>query len=149
MMNAFRRKKIFVERGMQLRFARFMIVYNVVCCLTIAAIVFYTTSAYLGEKIADIYPQSRLPEIFNRAYLTLAFALLASIPILFYGALLFSHRIAGPLPKIYRALDDIGKGNFNSILTLRKNDELRDLADHINQMTAALKAKYGSSSPPQ
>ena len=140
-MNAFRRKKIFVERGMQLRFARFMIVYNVACCGVIAAIVFYTTSAYLGEKIADIYPQSRLPEIFNRAYLTFALSLLASIPILFYGALLFSHRIAGPLPKIYKALDDIGKGQFDIVLSLRKNDELRDLADHINQMAASLKAK--------
>ena len=143
-MNAWRRKKIFVERGLQLRFARFMIAYNVVCCMIIAAIVFYTTSAFLGEKIADIYPQSRLPEIFNRAYLTFFLCLLSSIPILFYGALLFSHRIAGPLPKIYQALDDIGKGDYNVLLSLRKSDELRELADHVNQMAASLKARQGS-----
>ena len=140
-MAIFRRKQVFVERGLQLRFARFVVLYMMLCCLATASIVFYATSSVLGEKLAGIYPQSRLPEIFGRAYLVFFLCLLGSIPALFYGALVFSHRIAGPLPKIYRTLEEIGRGNFDSHLTLRKKDELVDLAEHINRMAARLKER--------
>jgi HAMP domain-containing protein len=140
-MAMFRRKQVFVERGLQLRFARFVILYMLACCLATGCIVFFTTSTLLGEKLAGIYPQSRLPEIFGRAYLAFFLCLVGMVPALFYGALLFSHRIAGPLPKIYRTLDEIGKGNFDIRLTLRKKDELLELAEHINRMTAHLKER--------
>ena len=140
-MAIFRRKRIFVERGLQLRFARFVILYMVVCCLVTAFIVFYATFAVLSEKLVGIYPQNRLPEIFGRAYIAFFGGLLVSVPVLFYGALTFSHRIAGPLPKIYQVLDEIGSGHFDTQLTLRKNDELLELANRINRMTAKLKER--------
>ena len=140
-MAIFRRKRIFVERGMQLRFARFVLIYMLICSVITATIVFFATSSLLGEKLAGIYPQSRLTEIFGRVYIAFFLSLLASAPLLFYGALVFSHRIAGPLPKIYRALDDIGAGNFDVKVTLRQHDELVDLAEHINRMAARLKQK--------
>ncbi len=142
-MAIFRRKRIFVERGMQLRFARFVLLYMTACCLVTAAIVFFATFTLLGEKLVGIYPQSRLPEIYGRVYLAFFLCLLGSMPILFYGALVFSHRIAGPLPKIYKALDDIGSGNFNVKITLRKGDELVELANSINRMAERLKARGG------
>ncbi len=138
---AFRRKKIFVQRGMQLRFARFVLMYMLACSVVTATIVFFATVALLGEKLAGIYPQSRLPEIFGPVYVAFFLSLLASAPILFYGALVFSHRIAGPLPKIYTALEEIGGGNFDIQLSLRKNDELVELVGHINRMAARLKQK--------
>ena len=145
-MAVFRRKKIFVERGLQLRFARFVLMYMFACSVITATIVFFATVAVLGEKLASIYPQNRLPEIFGRVYVTFFLSLVVSAPLLFYGALLFSHRIAGPLPKIYKALDDIGNGNFNVKLTLRKGDELMELVDHINRMAAQLKGRGGPPS---
>ena len=126
---------------MQLRFARFVLAYMVVCCIITATLVFFATTALLGEKLAGIYPESRLPEIFGRVYVAFFLCLLASAPLLFYGALVFSHRIAGPLPKIYKALDDIGNGHFDVKLTLRKQDELVELAEHINRMAERLARK--------
>lgn len=140
-MAMFRRKQVIIERGMQLRFARFVVIYMVVCCAVTAGIVFYATFALLGEKLAEIYPQHRLPAIYARVYAAFFISLAASVPVLFYGALQFSHRIAGPLPKIYRALNDIGNGDFSVRLTLRKKDELKELADHINRMAEKLKAR--------
>jgi nitrate/nitrite-specific signal transduction histidine kinase len=63
------------------------------------------------------------------------------LPMIFYGAVLFSHRIAGPLPKIYQVLREIGAGNFNVKITLRKSDELKELADAVNQMSSQLKER--------
>lgn len=136
-----RRKQYFVERAFQIRFARYVIFFMLATCGLTALIVFYATFAVLSQKLMGIYPEARLVQIFRSTYFALFLAFLAVTPIIFYGAVVFSHRIAGPLPKIYQALRDIGEGNFNIKVILRKNDELKDLADAINEMTSKLKER--------
>ena len=136
-----RRTQYFVEHGLQLRFARFVLLFMLGCCVVTALAVFYATFSVLSEKLMGIYPQARLTEIFRAAYGALGVALVVMVPVIFYGALVFSHRLAGPMPKIYQALRDIGGGNFDVRLTLRKRDELRELADGINAMAAQLKER--------
>lgn len=138
---AWRRKQLFIEHAMQLRFVRFVVFYMLLCCFVTSAVVFYATFALLGEKLAGIYPQHRLTEIFGQAYGVFFVCLLVAFPVLFYGAVTFSHRIAGPLPKIYQALEEIGKGNFDGRLVLRKKDELRELAERINRLAERLKER--------
>ena len=142
-----RRKKYFVERGLQLRFARFVIFFAFAASIITGLTIFYTTFLMLGERLADVYPQGRLAEIFKSVHIALFIDLVVALPIIFYGSIKFSHRIAGPLPKIYQALRNIGEGNFDVKLILRKNDELRDLADTINEMAKNLgdrEAKRGT-----
>jgi methyl-accepting chemotaxis protein len=134
-----RRKKYFIERGLQLRFARFVILFVFIASLVTGFTVFYTTFMILGGRLADVYPQGRLISIFQSVYVAFFMNLLVILPIIFYGSIVFSHRIAGPLPKIYEALKQMGRGDFNVNLMLRKRDELRELADLINEMAANLK----------
>lgn len=136
-----RRKQFFVERAFQLRFARYVIFFMLLTCGITALIVFFATFSVLSQKLTGIYPEARLVSIFRSAYFALLLAFLAVTPIIFYGAVVFSHRIAGPLPKIYQALRDIGAGNLDVRLVLRKNDELRDLAEEINDMVSKLKER--------
>jgi methyl-accepting chemotaxis protein len=136
-----RRKKYFVERGLQLRFARFVILFVFLSAVVTGLAIFFTTFMMMGEKLAAVYPQGRLVQIFRSVYLWAFMSLLAVMPFMFWGSIVFSHRIAGPLPKIYQALRFIGQGNFDIKLTLRKNDELRDLADIINEMARNLKER--------
>lgn len=140
-MRVTRRKSYFVERGFQLRFARFVLVFMVSACVATALIVFYATFTVLSTRLVGIYPQARLAEIFRSAYVALFVGVLAVTPVIFYGALVFSHRLAGPLPKIYRVLRGIGEGNFDVNLVLRKKDELKELAEVINDMAAKLKER--------
>ena len=137
----FRRKQYFVERGLQLRFARFVILFVFLASLATGLLVFYTSYFMLGEKLADVYPQGRLITIFKTVHIALLIDLVVMIPIIFYGSIVFSHRIAGPQPKIYRTLREIGQGNFDLKLQLRRTDELRELADVINEMTTKLKER--------
>ena len=136
-----RRKQFIVERSLQLRFARVALMFVMISCLITAFVVFYTTFTVLSDKLVGIYPQTRLTGIFRSAYTNLLLGLLIVTPVIFYGALLFSHRVAGPLPKIYQALRDIGAGNFDVRLTLRKKDELKELAEVINAMAARLEER--------
>ena len=136
-----RRKKYFVDRAFQLRFARFVIGFVLFSSVLTGLTIFGTTFLLMGEKLASVYPQGRLVPIFQSVYLWAFVSLLAVLPIIFWGSIIFSHRIAGPLPKIYRALANIGEGKFDIKLTLRKHDELRELADAINQMSKNLRER--------
>jgi methyl-accepting chemotaxis protein len=138
---AVRRKKYFVNRGLQLRFARFVIGFVFFSSAFTGLTIFGTTFLLMGEKLASVYPQGRLVPIFQSVYFWAFVGLLAVLPVIFWGSIVFSHRIAGPLPKIYRVLANIGEGNFDIKLTLRKHDELRELADVINEMAKKLRER--------
>ena len=66
---------------------------------------------------------------------------LVSLILGFVASLLFPHAIAGPLYRIERELAEIGKGDLCKDITLRKGDEVKDLADSINAMTGELRDK--------
>ena len=140
-----RRKKYFVNRGLQLRFARLVLLFVFASYVITGCVVFYSTFIVLSEKLVGIYPQGRLLEIFHSAYWAFGSGLLLVAPVIFYGAVVFSHRLAGPLPKIYQALKNIGDGRFDERLVLRKHDELKELADAINEMAAKLKERKDKS----
>ncbi len=141
-----RRKKYFVDRTLQLKFSRFTVVLALISALTTGLTIFYTTFFLLGGKLADVYPQGRLEVIFKSVYAGFFIAMLIILPVIIYVSIMFSHRIAGPLPKMYQALESIGKGNFDIRLTLRKNDHLRILADVINEMASNLKVREEKNS---
>ena len=136
-----RRKKYFINVGFQLRFARFVILFAFASSVVTGLTIFYTSFLLLGEKLVQVYPQTRVVEIFRSVHIALLLDLLIVLPFLFIGSIIFSHRIAGPLPKIYQGLREIGQGNFDVRLVLRKNDELKDLATVINEMAENLKAR--------
>ena len=138
-MASIKRKQYFIQRGMQLRFARFVILFALVSSFLTGGAIFLTTFMLMGEKLASVYPQGRLIDIFQSVYFWGGMSLLAVLPFIFWGSILFSHRIAGPLPKIYQALRNVGNGNYDVKLTLRKSDELRELADEINEMARKLR----------
>ena len=56
--------------------------------------------------------------------------------------ILVSHRVAGPIYRMIKFLDDVTAGDYSQKLVLRKHDELKDMADartykkvveHINE----------------
>ena len=118
-----------------------MILFVLLSCLLTGFTIFYTVFVMLGEKLADVYPQGRLTDIFRSAYLVFFLNMLVILPLIFYCSIQFSQRIAGPLSKIYDALNEIGKGNFNAHIFLRKHDQLKDLANVIEEMERHLKER--------
>ena len=139
MASTFRRKKYLVDRGIQLRFARFVIAFVFLASILTGVTIFFTTFMMLGEKLAAVYPQGPLMEIFRSVYVAFFIDMLVLAPVIFIGSIVFSHRIAGPLPKIYQTLKDIGNGNFDHHLVLRRHDELKELVSTINEMASKLK----------
>lgn len=136
-----KRRQFLVDRKLQMRFTKFMVLFVFFSCLLTGLTIFYTLTTMLGERLADVYPQARLVQIFRSAHVAFVINLLLILPIIFYSSIVFSHRFAGPLPKIYQALRSIGDGNYEVRLILRKHDELRELADVINETARKLKQR--------
>ncbi len=54
-----------------------------------------------------------------------------------------SHRTAGPLYHLRRAMERVGNGDLSVHIQFRNNDEIHDVAESFNKMVKDLRAKYG------
>jgi len=137
----FQRKQILVQKKMQYRFARFVMLFMFLTALITSSAIFFTTLILMGDKLAAVYPQGRLLPIVRTVYAAFIINLVIATPIIWYQCIKFSFRIVGPLPKMYQHLKDVGAGIYPGKLLIRATDELQELATVINDMTDNLKAK--------
>ncbi len=56
-----------------------------------------------------------------------------------------THRYYGPLVAVKRFLNILIEGEYSSRISLRKNDELKDIAAKLNELAQALEEKHGNS----
>jgi len=70
----------------------------------------------------------------------LEFFILGFIALVLYIVLglILSIRISNPIIKLKNAASEIYKGNFNTEAEIESNDEIGDLADVFNKMTAQI-----------
>jgi len=60
---------------------------------------------------------------------------------LWLGAIVLTHRVAGPVYKMRRQLRELEAGNFQVPSSLRKGDELKEFFDAFNDMVKSLRAR--------
>ncbi len=132
------RRKFLIKKGFQLRYIGVIFALVLLASIVSGYTVFITGWTLLGEKLASVYPQGRLIQVFRTANLALVRNLLFVSPLIFMLGLLFSHKIAGPLYRIEKSIYEISKGNLALKIKLREGDEFGGLADIINNMTENL-----------
>jgi len=131
----FRRRRYIIQRGLQFRYIGLVFGLALIASIVTGWTVFATGWHFLGEKLASVYPQGRLIYVLKATNLALIRNLLLVSPLIFILGLLFSHRIAGPVYRISKTLEEITKGNLGLKIKLREGDELVDLAYMINNLT--------------
>ena len=137
----FRRRRYLVEKGFQLRFASMILLFMFAVALFCSLTIYYNTWMLLGEKLANVYPQGRLVGILKQANFVLFMRLLLITPLVCILAIVLSHRIAGPIFHIKKTLDEVTKGDYSKRLYLRNTDELKDVAESINNLMELLEKK--------
>lgn len=136
-----KRTHYIVDKGIQYRYTGFLLFYISIFFLIAVAIVYFSGWRELIQKMANVYPQARLVAILNVVYVRFLIAFLLFLPIVVVSAILASHKIAGPLVRIKRALRQLTDGDYDLVVTLRKNDQLKDIAEDINKLAQSLKKK--------
>jgi methyl-accepting chemotaxis protein len=138
-----------VERDFKLKFGLKFCLFTIVGMLSLSLFVFFVTSESLGGSYRSaIYTIYKLkinifPLLFASFYSILILAVItAAIAVI---AVLFSHKMAGPLVHIERSLEVIGSGDLTRETKLREGDQLLPIADEINSMVRSLNHRARSS----
>jgi nitrogen fixation/metabolism regulation signal transduction histidine kinase len=129
-----------IKRQMQLRLlGRVMAV--VLISLGLAAVIFYLYSDQeVGRSFKEFHVHARnfLDFLLPVVIVTFFLGVFAASGL----AVFFPHRIAGPLYRFERDLKEkVGGGDLTVSFSVRKGDELRELADALNIMRERLRLK--------
>ena len=133
------RTKLFIIRGFQIRYIFLILVFMFVIAILSGYIVYFTAWVMFGEQLARVYPQGDLLAIVNKVNLALLVRLALISPLVILIGLVLSNRIAGPIYSIQNYLKEILWGKYDKRLKLREKDELKDVAEAINELVVKLK----------
>ncbi|MEW6556499.1 MAG: methyl-accepting chemotaxis protein [Elusimicrobiota bacterium] len=134
----FQRKQILINKKFQFKFAAVILVTLFVMLGLVEWDIFYTMKTILPK----VFFMEEIRQDLTAFHLLLAVKSLVFMVLVAFISVYFSHRIAGP---IYRLEKDLFRMIEESDLTrqfrLREKDELKELADALNTMTANLRTK--------
>jgi len=133
------RKNYFIAKGMQSKFAGtiillvFLIAVITACNIYVLASFYLNTEATLSEgQSAAMVTQHFIMNFWPRLLLLV----LVNVIIVFIVSIMYSHQIAGPAYKLEKSIKRIAGGDLTFEVTLRKNDNLKEVATAINLMLA-------------
>ena len=135
----FKRTKYWVSGKFQGKFVGIILLLTFLTAALCSYVVYYTSMISFGEKLASIYPQGRLVSAVNIINIRIMISILLITPLIALIGIYLSHKIAGPILRMERFMDDMASGNLSGKLVLRKGDELLMLADGINRLTESMK----------
>lgn len=135
----YKRKRYFILMRFQLKYIAYILFFLYVGAAVAGYTVYYTSWVTLGEKLANVYPMGRLVQVFKSANVILFLRLLMITPIFILVGTILSHRIAGPVYRIGKYIDDLIGGDFSQDLKLRKKDELKELERKMTELAKKLR----------
>lgn len=135
----YRRSNILINRKFQFKFAFFVCSWIFILSM-IYPIIIYNLFEYFLKFVPAQTPEMvlRMRDVQGQVIMLLAMLQLVFLAITFLISIFLSHRIAGPLYKLRKALDEISRGNFDQRITFRKNDHFTELQDTFNEMSEHL-----------
>jgi methyl-accepting chemotaxis protein len=137
-----RRKRYFIKPGFQSRLTAIFILIVIIVANIVGALVY----GFSIEKLErELVVEHKLPvdtTQLGRALLPgVIIAELVSIIVVAFICIFVTHTIAGPVYRMERVARSIGDGDLTNFIKLRPKDELKDLADAMNDMTMGLRSK--------
>ena len=106
----FRRKRYIVAARFQLKYIGLILMLVFLTGLLCSYVVYYTMMLGMGDKLANVYPQGRLISIVRDVNLRLFLSLIFVAPLVVTIGIFASHKIAGPIYRIEKFLDDMARG---------------------------------------
>ncbi|NOX96658.1 MAG: methyl-accepting chemotaxis protein [Nitrospirae bacterium] len=132
-----KRRKYFIKKRFQTNFFIRFAILLILESFLIAGLFMYLssgtlTTGYSGSQLTI----ERTSEFFSSTFLIIA--LIVGVIVALAGMLTFmllSHRLAGPLYRFERSLENISRGDLTYRIKLRSADQLTDLQESLNKFT--------------
>lgn len=138
---SYKRRQMFVDWELQVSYVGVYLTVTVFLVIGFAALNYVFAAFY--ERAAQVQlqqPYGDGTDYFLLATLNVVFLLLLVIGMAVY-AIIQSHRIAGPVFRFRRALEALRARDYDFHLQLRERDYMKDVAEQLNALNQALKAK--------
>lgn len=100
-----------------------------------------TLSIFGEAKLLSAQEQQTVANILKQANLRLIPKLIVLILVMAVVSIFISHKIAGPIYRFEKSAKAIEEGDLTLKFKLRQGDELKELADALDKMTASLRSK--------
>lgn len=141
------RKTILINKKFQLRFAFVVCSFLIPFSLIFPTIVYHLFNTLIDYITHDIGTQSlkTMEETQNQMIELLVVFETLIILITFFISLYLSHKIAGPLFKLKKAMDESDHRKEFTDLKFRDGDHFEDLANEYNEMTHGIKNFYNKN----
>jgi len=133
----FRRRKKIIKPRYQLKLACFVVIFLLLYSVVFGFAIFYPLAAELrGPGVVE--DQARAAFVVLGLHETLWPALAFVLILAFIGTILFSHRVAGPIYRLEKAVDAFLRGDFTERIRLRKTDEFKEIESVVNRLSSFL-----------
>jgi len=131
-----RRRRYLVKKGMQLRYLVLILTSALLPTVLIGICLYWLIFSMMAQQLG--FPESiayNLLPVISRVNHILIIGLPILLLLMLGWGLFLSHRIAGPIYRLERALDRIAKeGDFSVRVKFRKKDELGSIAEGLNKV---------------
>lgn len=141
----FRRRNYFIKKRFQTRFSVYFLTLIIVEAILIGALFLYVskgtlTTAYLQEGLRIERTSSYFFVSFILISLIVGVAVgLSALAVFIY----LSHRMAGPLYRFEKSLNEVAGGDFRHTIKLRKTDQFVVLQEGLNGFIKSMDNKVG------
>jgi len=141
----YKRSQLLINKRFQLKFAFFVCSW-IFALSMIYPIIIYNVFEYFLNSIGAVNPGSalsleKIKGIENQVLMLLGVLQLLFLAITFLLSVFLSHRIAGPLFKLRRAMDEVGRGNLDQRIAFRKKDHFIELQEAFNEMIQSISVR--------
>lgn len=143
--SSFPRRNYFINKKFQIDFAIRFLVLLVIAAIAALGMFLYQskgtlTAGYSGSELRLLKTSNFfLPMLLMSTISVIIVTSIIGILVLIY----LSHRIAGPIFRFQKVLNEMDKGDLTRRFTLRENDQFKELADRINDLARTMDDKFG------
>ncbi|MFA5145925.1 MAG: methyl-accepting chemotaxis protein [Candidatus Omnitrophota bacterium] len=140
-----RRRNYFIKKRFQLKFAlSFVLLLVLEAALVISLFMRVSTDTVTTGYLDSVLRVESTPSFFFVPFLLILMitgvGICAAAMIIF---ILLSHRIAGPLYRFEKDLEEIGFGDLTKRIALRNSDQLTELKEALNVLVESLDQRVG------
>lgn len=137
-----KRKKLYIKKEFQTDFSlKFLILIAIESVLAIGLFIYLSRGTVIASYSGAELVVARTGEYFLPSLLLANLAVIGITALAgFIFMIAYSHKIAGPLYRFEKSIDEMASGDLTSRFNLRSGDQLEELASRINSLSKRLDA---------
>ncbi len=124
-----------INRGMQLRITLKYLAVTILSSLLTGFVVYVT----IWPAVQDFVPYALVNRLRDQVFFRLLYGSFPLILFITVCCIVITHRIAGPLYNMENKIDKLIQGGDVEIIVTRKNDDLKELTEKVNELILMLK----------